>query len=144
MSRLNKHSGFSLITAIFLLVVVAGLVGAMINLRIGQQSTIVMGVQGARALQAAKSALEYGIFQALNAGTCNATDTITFSVAEPALEDFSVTLNCSLSVHREGVTDVNFYQLTATATNGSYSLGGNANPDYVSRTIRATVSNQPP
>ncbi len=143
MSNNNRQSGFSLLTAIFLLVVVAGLVGSMVSLNIGQQATVTKGILGARALQAAKSGLEYGIFQALN-GTCNATDTITFSAAEPALEDFSVQLLCAASVHPEATTNVNFYRLTATATRGNYALGGNANPDYYSRTIRATVSIEPP
>ncbi len=143
MIRSNKQSGFSLLTAIFLLVVVAGLVASMVNLNIGQQATVTKGILGARTLQAAKAALEYGIFQALN-GTCNATDTITFTAAEPALEPYSVQLLCAASTHPEATTNVNFYRLTATATRGNYILGGNANPDYYSRTIRATVSIEPP
>ncbi len=143
MSNIYRQAGFSLITAIFLLVVVAGLVGSMVSLNIGQQATVTKGILGARALQAAKAGMEYGIFQAL-AGTCNASDTISFSAAEPALEGFSVDLSCSESDHPEATTTVTFYQLTATAERGNYLLGGNANPDYVSRTIRATVSIEPP
>ena len=144
MIRANRQAGFSLITAIFLLVVVAGLVASMVGLNIGQQATVTKAVLGARGLQAAKAALEYGIFQALNSGSCNPTDTITFSAAEPALQDYSVALTCVVTTHPEATTNVDFYRLTATAARGSYSLGGNANPDYVSRTIRATVSIEPP
>ena len=50
---MNKQGGFTLITAIFLLVVVAGLVAYFTNLRVVQQVSLVYGVQGARALQAA-------------------------------------------------------------------------------------------
>ena len=139
MRKQPRQSGFSLLTAIFLLVVVAGLVGSMVGLNIGQQSTVTKGILGARALQAAKAALEYGIFQALDSGTCNASDTINFTAAEPALQGFTVVLICTSTVHQEATTIVNFYRLTATATRGNYLLSGNANPDYVSRTIRATT-----
>ena len=101
-------------------------------------------VRAREAAFAAEAALEYGIFQALNSGICNPTDTITFSAAEPALQDYSVALTCVVTTHPEATTNVDFYRLTATAARGSYSLGGNANPDFVSRKIRATVSTEPP
>ena len=144
MSYKNRQLGFSLITAIFLLVVVAGLVGSLVSLNIGQQSTVTKSILGARALLAAKAALEFGIFQAMDSGTCAGTDNIAFTAAEPALEGFLVVLDCAQSSHPEATTNVIFYQLTATAERGTYLLGGNANPDYISRTIRATVSIEPP
>lgn len=134
------QTGFTLVTAIFLLVAVAGLVGVMINLSVVQHSTVAMNVQGARAMQAARSALEYGIYQAL-AGNCT-NDTVSFSTA--ALKSFTVSLTCVPSTHIESASTVNFYELTATATRGSYVLAGSANPDYISRTIRVTASNEPP
>ena len=142
--KIFGQKGFSLITAIFLLVVLATLMGYMVSLRVVQQSTIVMSVQGARAYQAARSALEYGIFQALNTATCNASETLTFSADDLSLAPFSVDLSCSLSVHTEGPRQINVYQLTALASRGNYTSGGAANPDYVSRRIRVTVSNEPP
>lgn len=137
---IRKQSGFSLITAIFLLVVLATLMGYMVNLRVVQQSTVVMSVQGARALQAARSGLEYGVYQAL-AGSCT-NEIVSFSAA--ALQPFTVNITCVESTHKENTTSVNFYELTSTATSGSYSSGPNANPDYVSRRIRMTASTQPP
>ncbi|MBT3206159.1 MAG: pilus assembly protein MshP, partial [Gammaproteobacteria bacterium] len=59
MKTLNQQ-GFSLITAIFLLVVLATLMGYMVSLRVVQQQTVVMSIQGARALQAARAGIEYG------------------------------------------------------------------------------------
>lgn len=134
------QSGFTLVTAIFLLVVVAGLVGAMINLSVVQHSAVVMSVQGARAMQASRSGLEYGIYQAL-AGNC-ANETVSFTV--PALKPFSVNLTCTSSSHTESTATFDFYELTATSASGSYITAGSANPDYISRTIRVTVSSEPP
>ncbi len=144
MKRFVRQAGFTLITAIFLLVVLAGLMSYLVNISVVQHSTVAMSIQGARAMQAARSALEYGVFRALDSGTCNASETVTFAGDGVGLQAFSVDLTCAASVHSEGATLVNFYELVATATSGSYASGANASPDYVSRRIRVTVSNQPP
>ena len=141
--KIFRQRGFSLVTALFLLVVLAMLMGYLVNLSGVQHATVVMSVQGARALQAARSGLEYGVYQALN-GSCNASETVSFTASEPALQTFTVTLSCSSSSHVEGTSTVNYYELTALAESGSYNIGPNANPDYVSRQIRVTVSNEPP
>jgi len=145
----NKQQGFSLITAIFLLVVLATLMGYMVSLRVVQQQMVVMSVQGARALQAARAGLEYGIYKALNGSSCvpgtDTTETVTFLPAEPALEKFSVSVTCTATVHTEGVASAfNFYTLTALSSSGTFAQGSAANPDYVSRQIRVTVSTAPP
>ena len=148
----SNQQGFSLITAIFLLVVLATLMGYMVSLRVVQQTMVVMNVQGARALQAARSGLEYGVYQVLGPGAtvasaaawCAAPGSVSFDATESALNSFTVTLGCSLSDHDEGVVTVTSYQIDALAENGDFTLGSDAPPDYVSRKIRVTVSNEPP
>ena len=44
MNKFNRQSGFSLITAIFLLVVVATLISYMVNLSVVQHTTVAMSV----------------------------------------------------------------------------------------------------
>jgi MSHA biogenesis protein MshP len=144
------QKGFSLVTAIFLLVVLSGLLGYMINLSTVQHNTVVMAVRGAQAIQAARSALDYAFYQVLQLGfDCNADSTlggpVSFQgIGVPALQAFTVDLNCIESNHIEGATTVTVYELTAIASSGSYTIGGRANPDFVSRSIRATVSASPP
>lgn len=142
----STQKGFSLVTAIFLLVVLAGLLGYMVNMSVVQHSTVVMAVRGAQAMQAARSALDYAIFQVLPAGNgCgNVAAAVNFGATEPALQSFTVGLACATSIHGEGTTAVTVYELTAVATSGAYILGGKANPDFVLRTIQATVSTPPP
>lgn len=150
--KISTEKGFSLITAIFLLVVLATLMGYMVSLRVVQQSTVVMSVQGARAFQAARSGLEYGIFQVLGPGAtaasaaawCAAPGSISFAPVEPALNSFRVTLGCLHSDHVEGAVTVTSYEIDALAQNGDFTSGSDAPPDYVSRRIRVTVSNEPP
>ncbi len=138
MIRINpRQAGFSLITAIFLLVVVAALVVYISNIRVVQQTTLVYGLQGARALQAARSGLEWGIYEAIVDSNCPAST--TFSVAQPALSGFSIPVDCSSTNHTEDATTITTYQLTAIASSGSFG-----SLDYVQRRLQATVSLDPP
>jgi MSHA biogenesis protein MshP len=75
-SQRRAVSGFTLVTVIFLLVVVSGLVVYITNIGVVQQTTVVYGLQGARALQAARSGIEWGIFQSINNGVCAGSTTI--------------------------------------------------------------------
>lgn len=129
------QSGFSLITAIFLLVVVAALVAYMTNIRVVQQTTLVYGVQGARATQAARSGVEWGIYQSIVNGSCAGSTSFT----DPVFAGFNIEVQCGQTTHIEGTTPIDTFQLTAIARSGSYG-----SLDYVQRRIQATVSQDPP
>lgn len=137
MKRSRTQRGFSLITAIFLLVVVAALVVYIANIRVVQQTTLLYGVQGARAMQAARSGIEWGIYQSIVGGACSASS--SFSATDAELDDFNIEVQCASSVHTEGTTPVTIYRLTAIASAGTYGT-----LDYVQRRIQATVSIDPP
>lgn len=135
--RLIAESGFTLITALFLLVVVALLSVYMINFSSVQHSTLVYGVQGARAMQGARSGLEWGIYQAINTGSC-ATASFSTSGAG-SLDNFNISVACTSSDHTEGGVPIRTFRLTSSATIGTFGT-----LDYVFRSLQATVSNQPP
>ncbi|MBC7857308.1 MAG: agglutinin biogenesis protein MshP, partial [Burkholderiaceae bacterium] len=71
----NRAGGASLVTAIFLLVVLAGMAAAMVNLSTSQHAASAMDVRGARAYQAARAGAEWALYQQLQLATCNATAT---------------------------------------------------------------------
>jgi len=134
----QENSGFTLITAIFLLVVVAGMVVYITNIRVAQQTTVVYGLQGARALQAARSGLEWGIFQSINNGVCAGSTLIN----DAAFAGFSVEVQCSPTTHVEGdpaTGTIITYSLIAIARSGVYG-----SLDYVQRHLQANVSLDPP
>ncbi len=133
MKRVQK--GFSLITAIFLLVVVAALVGYVTNIRVVQQTTLLYGVQGARATQAARSGIEWGIYQSIVNGSCVGSTNFT----DPVFSGFNIEVQCGQTTHIEGITPIDTFQLTSIASTGTY---GSLN--YVQRRIQATVSQDPP
>ncbi len=137
MSRPHRQHGFTLIAAIFLLVVVAALVGFITNIRVAQQTTLVYGVQGARAMQAARSGIEWGIHESIVNGNCAAST--SFTIARPTLDNFAIEVQCGATTHTEGVTPITTYRLTSIASAGVFG-----SLDYVQRGIQATVSLDPP
>jgi MSHA biogenesis protein MshP len=98
----RKSGGVALVTAIFLLVVLAGLAVAVVSLTTTQQASSVMDVQGQRAYQAAKAGNEWALFVALRTGPVPPTPAATlncpatYNVPMPAgtLSGFTVTVRC--------------------------------------------------
>ncbi len=133
----NYQSGFSLISAIFLLVVIAALGLFTVTISTTQQHSSAMDVLGSRAYQAAKAGIEWGVYQltvpAVPA-TC-ATLTQPIMPADTQLSLFTVTVVCNATAWTEGTASFSVYQLTSTAKTGVVgSLG------YFERQLTATVS----
>ena len=133
------QSGFTLLTALFLLVVVALLSVYMINFSSVQHSTLVYGVQGARAMQGARSGLEWGIYQAINTGVCPSGSFSTNGAG--SLDNFTISVSCTSSDHREqgAPLPIRTFRLTSSASIGTFG-----SLDYTYRELQATVSNPPP
>lgn len=126
----NKSNGFILVSVLFLIAVVAVMAVVMSTTSSVQNLTTVYSLQQARAFFAAKSGLEYGIDRAVNAGVCT-----NAGIALPGVS-FNVTVSCtSVAGINEGGTITTVYQLSATATTGTF--GG---PGYVTRSVRTMVN----
>lgn len=125
---LKNQAGFTLVQAIFIMVVLALLGLAMIRLSGVQSSTGIFALQGARAYQAARSGLEWGAAQASIGANCNGN----FSVG-----DFNVTVTCvsPIPTFVEGNAPAYpVYTFSSIATYGSYG-----SPDYVQRRLESKV-----
>lgn len=141
----KRQRGFALVAAVFIVVVLAMLGIMMVTIGGTQRATASAAVQGARAYHAARTGVEWGIYQALNntVPTCGAAastpTTNNFSLAVAGLQGFAVTVSCEYTEHREhGPPDYKVFVITSTATSGSF---GEA--DHVSRRIQVTVTSAP-
>lgn len=139
MISFRTQKGFSLVTAIFLLVILSAIGGFMVTIGGTQRTTTVAAIQGARAFQAARSGIEWGISRVL-ADTATGCGTITpapnFTLTDPGVDDFDVTVSCGSTLHSEAGTDnVTVFTITSEARFGTYG-----NPDFVRRRITATIS----
>lgn len=140
----KTQRGFSLVTAIFLLVVIAALGTFAVTLSTAQQQSAALDVLGARAYQASRAGIEWGAYQVLPnsavpggfAETCRAGATSQVLAALPGtLSGFSVNVECGATAHSEAAATVTLYQLTSTATRGTV-----ATPGYVERQMSATIA----
>lgn len=137
MNNRSASNGFSLISAIFLLVVIAALGTFAVTLSTTQHTSSAQDVMGARAYQAARSGIEWGAYQLLRtAGGCAAaTQNLPAGTLAGTLSGFSVNVVCATSAHTEAGTPVTMYQLTSTAQQG---IAGT--PSYVEREIRVVIA----
>lgn len=131
----KREKGFSLVAALFLLVVLAGLGAVAVRLSGVQQQTVNLALLGSRAYAAARAGAEWAVYQALTNSSCG---TVSLSLTEGGLAGFTVDTSCASSSHMEGSSTTTIYTIEAFATSGSYG-----EPDYVSRRIRATVTDTP-
>jgi len=138
-----RQNGFALVTAIFILVVLAGLGAAMVSISTAQHTTIALDIQSTRAYQAARAGIEWGAFQALqptpppgfSCPAYPATASYTIPFAGTPLAGFTSTVTCNTTSHSEGANTVTLYIFTATAT---YGTAGDV--DYVARQIATRVA----
>ena len=121
----------SLVTALFILVVLSAIGGYMILAAGVQSQTTVMALQGVRAYYAARSGLEWGIFRDLASGSCANG---TFDVG-----DFSVSVDCRETIFTEGGNDYTVFRISSLAEWGSYG-----DENYVSRQLTARVTDAQP
>lgn len=144
--RARRMRGFSLVTAIFLLVVLAGLAVAMVSITTVQHAESAMDVQGVRAEQAARAGLEWGLRQQIAAGLaagapCIAATAFTLP-AGTTLSAFAVSVQCTTAT---GPGTLANWTITATACNQPAAAAprcpnpGN-NADYVQRRLQAVLS----
>lgn len=135
--RTRRERGFSLVSAVFIITVLAILGTTMVILNVLQRETISTAVQGARAYHAARSGVEAALFLAVSAsgpGTCGSS---TYDLtAVTGLVGFNTVAICSSTLHRERGTDYNVYVITSTATTGSFG-----SPEYIERVLQITATN---
>lgn len=103
--------GFALFSAIFILVVLAALGAFILNISSSQQLGSALDVQGARAYQAARAGVEWGLYRQLQAGSCAAAT--HFVPAATTLSGFTVSVTCVATPDANGGPTI--YIVTATA-----------------------------
>jgi len=135
-SRARHRAGFSILSALFLVVVLGALGSLMLRINsIGRQSSN-FTLMGARTYHAARSGLEWGIHRALADGACPAPS--SFPLDEGGLAGLQVVVTCTRSVHTEAALDSSVYQLLSIAEFGSFG-----DRDYMRRQLQASFTDAP-
>lgn len=156
MCRNRISAGFALVSAIFLLLLMAALGAFMVSFTSTQHASSALDMEGSRAYWAARAGLDWGLYQVLDPGNVTVQQMVapygtgaqpwpnfpacftnpSTPVFDGTLAGFTVSVRCIPSDHTEGVKSVRVYQLIATASKG----GAPGNAHYVERQVTATVS----
>lgn len=130
MKRMQSQSGFTILSALFLLIVLASLGAYMVRLSTAQHLSTALTVNASRAYYAAYSGMEWAASRVRSLAACPAVPT-SFTV-----EGYAVELTaCSKDTVNEGGTSYGVYQVAVEATRGSFG-----DPDFVRRRLSALLS----
>lgn len=139
---MKRHQdGLGAITIIVVLVVLAGMAAAIVRLNSAAQSTATQELLAARAGEAARAGLQWGLHQAFKGSwkACNG-DSSTLDLGSE--NGMHVTVSCHSTLYNEGESTpgtplaVRVYTLNAVACNGSGNCPDEvhaARPGYVER-----------
>ena len=146
----RRAQGFALVAAIFVMVIIALVVTAMARLSITQHGTVSLSIQQARAYQAARAGLEWGISRAVNesefpSSVCpsdnsdpleSSTPQGLLNLAGSNLGEFTLKVTwCSASYTDNAGLPVQILRFVATAQNGSPG----SRSDYAYRRLTSTI-----
>jgi MSHA biogenesis protein MshP len=140
--RTRCQRGFSIVSAIFLLVVLAALGAAMVTFSTAQHTAAGQDLEAIKAYQAARAGIEWGLYQTMTPVGAP-LDTVCKSAVALAgplalggnLSGFTVTVDCSRNDDTEGGNTVSVYQITSTATKGTVGT-----IQYAERQLQVTAS----
>lgn len=135
--------GLGALAALVIVVLLSGLAAAVVRLGWSSQTGIAQDVTSARALRAANSGVEWGLFQALTtSGTWKTCGGVSQTLDLRADTGFIVTVTCSSTLYNEGETSeagtdtVRLFTISAVACSSTTSCPDNslaANVAYVER-----------
>lgn len=139
----TSQCGFSLVSAIFLLVVLTVLGAAIMRLSTTQSISSAQDVQGSRAYHAARAGIEWAVYQVMSPDINPTVLSDCPSATNMTIDGFTVTVQCARSpafpnnFQEAGtIRSIAVYQLTSTANSG----GAVGSVGYVERQIQVRVS----
>ena len=136
-ARVAMQRGFSIVSGIFLLVIMASLGTFMLMFSTVQQTTSAQDLQGSRAYQAARTGIEWGLYQVLQPATAPVCPATTLSGLGGALVGFNVVVTCTSTNYTEAGNSVRIYQITSNGQTAGVAAGTR---QYVERELQVTVS----
>jgi MSHA biogenesis protein MshP len=147
----GRQGGFLVIAAVFLLVVLAGLVAYLATVSTTSQAASAADANSARALQAARAGAEWGAYQVLRtSGTfktaCDGVAaTASYNLAfGSTLAAYTATVTCTRVTLTEGATTVKAYRLVSNACNipsgGACPNGATTVGTYVEREVSLSLT----
>lgn len=138
-----RQTGFGVIAALVIMVLLASLAAVVIRTSTGQQAASGQDITATYANQAARAGVEWGLYQALTSSTCNTNQVLNFTTQN----GFTVVVNCTQTNFNEGVNATGaaigktIYVIDSIACNAAAcpNAAAAARGDYVERRRMATA-----
>lgn len=141
-----QQDGFTIVAAIFILIILAGLGIFLATISRLEQNTAALDALSQTAYQSAKAGTEWGAYQVL----INTSGAYTLACRPgPTTQSFvpiagyTVTVQCSSSAYSEASATIRVYDLVANACNvplaGSCPNASTGAIGYVDRELRLTI-----
>ncbi len=129
----RKQTGVSIVTAIFLVVILALMGTGMVSLLSTSQQSISQEITSAKAYMAGRSCLQWGMYQAIFDADPWANDPYVLNFNNAGL----INTRC-INTRFEVVTNdgLRFFNITTTA-----NYGASADPEFSQRTMRLQFQN---
>ncbi len=133
---MRPERGFALVAAMFVMIVIALVVAAMSRLSVSQTESVDLSLQQARAYQAARAGLEWGIVRAVR-HDCSAASSFAVGNASVDVTCEPLPLCDAADLAEETPDKIKCYHLVASA-----ELGGER--DYAWRKLETVVEMEAP
>lgn len=146
-----RQRGFSIVAAIFILVVLAGLGGFIVSTSSSQQLSLALDAENSRVQQAARAGIEWGVYQVVKVPSApgnftKACEDASYAAPSdpavlvlPGLESFRIEVICGSANVTEGASDYRVYQVVATACNAAACPASAPGLGYVEHRQEARV-----
>ena len=130
---IKKQSGVSVVTAIFLVVILALMGAGMVSILTTSQQSISQEITSAKAYMAGRSCLQWGMYQAVFDADPWTNDPYTVNFNNAGL----INTRC-INTRFEVITNdgLRFFNITTTATFGNIN-----DPEFSQRTMRLQFQN---
>jgi MSHA biogenesis protein MshP len=128
----GRQRGVSVITAVFLMLLMAVLAAAIANVVSTANVNMAADIGGARAYQAARAGAEWGMYQ-LDPNATTAALPPCFPDAAPPIPGHVMDVKCTKSDTTEGSRSIRIYRITSVATATGVKAPG------IERRIEVTV-----
>ncbi|MCB1801833.1 MAG: pilus assembly PilX N-terminal domain-containing protein [Gammaproteobacteria bacterium] len=126
----RNAAGFTLISALFVIVVVSALGVYLTGLSTVAHSSSALAVRSSQAIYAAQAGVEWVVFRLAAGDSCGSLPTA------PVIDGFSISVDaCSTQTITEGSASYPLHDITVTASIGSYG-----DPAFVTRRLSAAVA----
>ena len=138
----QRQQGFLIIAAVFLLVVLAGLVAYLTTVSSTSQAASAADFNSARAYQAARAGIEWGAYQVLRDSggafttTCNggtATSNLTLGA-------FTASVTCTSASLTEGASTLRAYRIVSNGCDQPACPAVTSSATYVEREFAVSIT----